>query len=85
MRRIAEFFAESSGKMSGPRAIFNLFGLGVVGVWCWLSVKNGQLQPIPMDVTYLLGLLGALKVVQKPFEGKKDGSANGKPNQPENK
>lgn len=72
MKRIGEFFQESSGKLSGPRAIFNLFGIALIIVWIVLSIQNAALQSIPDSVIILLATTGILKVAQKPME-KKDG------------
>ena len=56
------------GKLSTARVIFLLWSLGVFGIWFYLSVRAGQLQPVPSSIVTILGLLAGGKTIQKFFE-----------------
>lgn len=55
------------GETSAMRVVFIAGSLIILGVWGYVSVKTGTIQPIP---EWALAILGAAKVGQKTVENK---------------
>ena len=50
---------DNKGKLSQTRVIALAWGLGVLGVWLFVSVTTGTLVAIPKEIVYLtLGMQG---------------------------
>jgi hypothetical protein len=62
---VFSFVREKNGKISSSRILFLLWGGGVFGVWCFLSIANRTIEPIPESVVTFLGIMAGSKVVQR--------------------
>jgi len=71
MSRIMEIFQEDNGGFSSQRLVFLAGNLALWSVWTYISLKQGQMQPISPELLLGLGILQAGKVGQKAVENRK--------------
>jgi len=70
IRKLQEFLSEANGQFSSIRLVLLAWGLGVLGVWTYLSIRNKTIQPVDNGIVAIFGILFAGKVVQKAAEEK---------------
>lgn len=75
--KIYEFFKDNNGNLSSTRLAFLIWAIGVLGVWMYVSIKLGSLQPLDNSQTMILAILMTGKVAQK-FTEKEDTSVKDK-------
>lgn len=72
---MTQFFKDSSNNFSSMRLALILWTVGTFAVWAGISVWTKQVQPVPVEVTAIIGVLSAGKVFQKKYEEYEDGTA----------
>lgn len=70
MNNILQFLQESNGNSSSIRVLMLGYGIGILLVWMFLSIKSGNMVNIPDSVSLILGIVTSAKVISKPFENK---------------
>lgn len=70
MNNVLQFLQESNGNSSSIRVLMLGYGIGILLVWMFLSVKSGNMVNIPDSVSIILGIVTSAKVISKPFENK---------------
>jgi len=63
--KILQFISEDNGQLSSTRLLFLVWGFTLLGIWAYLSVKGGAIQPIDVTVVGAFSSLGLVKTVQK--------------------
>lgn len=67
---IANFFQESDGSSSMTRLTLFFAVVVIVGTWAFISIRNGKLETMPVEVTAILGIFASLKYGQRRVEDK---------------
>ena len=65
---VKQMISDNTGGASASRFLLLAWGLGVLGIWVFISIHTGGFVPIPTDVTTILLGLSATKTVQRAFE-----------------
>lgn len=68
LSRLAQFFQDDTGQLSAMRLLFILWGVGVFGVWLFLSIKTAAMVAVPWSIISFISSLVAGKVVQSYTE-----------------
>jgi len=63
--KILQFIQEDNGQLSSTRLLFVVWGFTLLGIWAYLSVAKGAIQPIDVTVVGAFSSLGLVKVAQK--------------------
>lgn len=66
--KITGIFKETSGQWSAVRIAFVAWSIGAFMLYANVALQSGSMPPIPVELTAIISLLGAGKVIQKPFE-----------------
>ena len=62
---VKQMISDNTGGASASRFLLLAWGLGVLGIWIFVSIHTGVFAPIPGDVTTILLGLSATKTVQR--------------------
>ena len=62
---VKQMISDNTGGASASRFLLLAWGLGVLGIWIFVSIHTGGFVPIPTDVTTILLGLSATKTVQR--------------------
>ena len=62
---VKQMISDNTGGASASRFLLLAWGLGVLGIWVFISIHTGVFAPIPGDVTTVLLGLSAAKTVQR--------------------
>lgn len=71
MQWIKEMFSDSKGQVSSLRMIHFFTYMMYMTVWCFLSIKHGEIISVSNDWLAILGGLQIGKVYQKKIEDNK--------------
>lgn len=73
---MTQFFKDSSNNFSSMRLALILWVVGTFGIWAGISIATLSVQPVPVEVTAIIGVLSAGKAFQKKYEeSENDGTA----------
>ena len=63
--KLRQFITEDNGNLSSTRLLFLVWGFTLLGIWAYLSIAKGAIQPIDVTVVGAFSSLGLVKTVQK--------------------
>lgn len=65
---MTQFFKDNKNQLSSMRLALILWAVGTFGIWAGISIATLSVQPVPAEVTAIIGVLAGGKAIQKKYE-----------------